>query len=89
MKSINYDGQMDYKYIRAWGQRLNSFPGYIENEVEKARRDHAPQTAIYQCQDGSWATFEEIESENSRNTIAMIIEKMQQEAQQENEKNAR
>lgn len=72
---------MDYKYIRAWGRMLHSLPGYIEGEVEKARRDHAPQTAIFCRQDGHWATFEEVENEISRNAVAAIVSQMQQEAQ--------
>lgn len=70
---------MDYAYIRAWGELLGSFPYYIEGEIEKARRDRAPQTAIYRRQDGSWATFEEIRSEGTRGDVTAIIEQMQRE----------
>lgn len=72
---------MEYAYIYAWGKMLNSLPGFIDAEIEKAKRDHAPQTAIFQRQDGSWATFEGIENETSRSTVAAIVRKMQQEAQ--------
>lgn len=65
---------MDYKYIRAWGQMLGSFPSYIEGEVERAKRDHAPQTAIYRRQDGSWATFEGIQRKDTRALVKQLAE---------------
>jgi hypothetical protein len=64
---------MDYLYIRAWGQLLGSVQNYIEVEVERARQDHAPETAIYRRQDGTWATFEEIQSEDAKECIASIV----------------
>lgn len=67
---------MDYIYIRAWGQFLGSFPGYIEGEVEKARRDNAPDTAIHRLQDGNWATFEDIADERAREHISTLAEKI-------------
>ena len=65
---------MDYLYIRAWGTALGSFLYYIEDQVEKARRDHAPETAIYRRQDGSWAVFEEIAAEDVKAHIAALVE---------------
>lgn len=70
---------MDYAYVRAWGQTLGSFPYYIEGEVEKARRSNAPETAIYQRDDGSWATFEGIASKDTRNAIAALASKLMSE----------
>lgn len=63
----------DYKYIRAWGIMLHSFPRYIEGEVEKARREGAPETAIYRQDDGAWATFEGIKREDARETIRALV----------------
>ena len=73
---------MDYLYIRAWGKMLGSFPSYIEREVEKARKTNAPQTAIYQRQNGSWATFGSVNSGATRDAVAMIVKQMQEEAHQ-------
>lgn len=67
---------MDYVYIRAWGQSMGSFPNFIVGEVERARRDRAPETAIYQRDDGSWATFEGIVAEDTRNRIAALAAKL-------------
>ena len=64
---------MDYKYIRAWGISLGSFDYYIENQIAKAKEDNAPQTAIYKRQDGTWATFEEIKREDTKEEIMRII----------------
>lgn len=64
---------MDYVYIRAWGQTLGSFPYYIEGEVEKARKESAPETAIYRRSDGTWVTFEDIERQNTKQRILEII----------------
>lgn len=72
---------MEYAYIRAWGKMLGSFPGYIEGEVEKAKRDHAPQAAIYRRQDGSWATFGSINSGDTRDAVQRIVKQVQQEDQ--------
>ena len=67
----------DYKYIRAWGMMLHSFPDYIEGEVEKARRDGAPETAIYRYSDGTWATFESIRLVGTKETILALIRDME------------
>lgn len=71
---------MEYAYIRAWGKMLGSLPGYIEREVEKATQDHAPQTAIYQRQDGSWVTIGSVSSGATRDAVATIVKRMQEDA---------
>lgn len=70
---------MDYLYIRAWGKMLGSCPCYIEREVEKARQTNAPGTAIYQRQDGSWMTFGQVESGDTRNAVAALAKQMREE----------
>lgn len=67
----------DYKYIRAWGMMLHSYSYYIEGEVEKARRDGAPETAIYRHDDGTWATFEGIRREDTKETIRALVRDME------------
>ncbi len=37
----------DYPYIRAWGWMMGSDRYYIEQEIETARADKAPEDAIY------------------------------------------
>jgi hypothetical protein len=74
---------MDYLYIRAWGQSLGSTNIFIEEEVRKARKDHAPETAIYHRQDGTWATFEEIDSEKTKEYIASIVVRLREQIEQD------
>ena len=51
---------MDYIYIRAWHRMTGSFAYYIEDQVDKAREDKAPQTAIYFDRYANrWVTLEE------------------------------
>lgn len=51
---------MDYIYIRAWHRMTGSFNYYIEDQVDKARADKAPETAIYFDRYGNrWVTLEE------------------------------
>jgi len=65
---------MDYLYIRAWGKLLGSFDYYIENEVCKARKDNAPQTAIYRNDDKTWQTVENVCEETKRQVEAIVKE---------------
>ena len=58
--------KLDYKYIRAWERMMASFPHYLEMQLEKARTEGAPETSIYRRDDGTWATFEDIKSENTK-----------------------
>ena len=38
---------IDYPYIRAWYRISGSFPYYIEQQVELARKDNAPHDAVF------------------------------------------
>ena len=67
---------MDYLYIRAWGKLLKSFPYFVDLQVEKARADKAPETAIYQRHDGTWATFEGIQREDTKREIQAMVSSM-------------
>ena len=71
---------MDYLYIRAWGKMLGSFPCYIDREVEKARQSQAPQTAIYQRDNGSWATFGSVNSGDTRDAVQTLVNQMKRES---------
>lgn len=63
---------VEYKYIVAWGRMMQSFSYYINGEVAKAIKDNAPKTAIYRQDDGTWATWEDIKSPDTRSTIEQI-----------------
>lgn len=66
----------EYLYIRAFGKILGSFQGYIEMEVDKAQREKAPQNAIFRRQNGSWATFDDIQYEDVRKRVQAIVDQM-------------
>jgi hypothetical protein len=62
---------MDYLYIRKWGRIVGSHDYYIENQVAKARRDNAPQNAIYKEDDG-WKTIEDITNSETRRELGLL-----------------
>lgn len=64
---------MDYPYIRAWGRLLHSFPYYVEGEIEDARRSKAPPDAIYSRSDGTWRTYRDITSDETRATVDRLL----------------
>lgn len=47
-----------YPYVYAWGRLMGSFHYYIEQQLEAAVKDKAPENAIYKKDDGTWATTE-------------------------------
>lgn len=66
----------NYIYLRAWCRMLGSFPAYTEYEAARAEADHAPPTAIYRRDDGTWATFEEIRREDAKQEVRAIVDEM-------------
>ena len=64
---------MDYIYIRAWHRMTGSFSYYIEDLVDKARADKAPETAIYFDRDENrWHTLEEC-AERTKERVKFYI----------------
>lgn len=56
----------DYPWVRAYGQAMGSFPYYINDQVQLARRDRAPQNATRRNDDGTWATTDDIVNPSMR-----------------------
>jgi hypothetical protein len=56
----------DYPFIAAWGRRMGSMAYYVSDQRELARKDGAPQRAIYKGQDGRWFTVDDITSPQKR-----------------------
>lgn len=54
-----------YKWIRAWGFLLGSYPYYVNEQIQRAKDTNAPETAIYEksapggIRTGEWATKED------------------------------
>ena len=70
---------LDYVYLRAWCRMMGSHSYYVDGEVEAARKDKAPQNAIYRDTKGNWMTFDGV----TRVTTREVIEKYVKEASQD------
>lgn len=71
------NGNMDYLYIRAWNKLMNSTSDFTENEVTTARKEKAPQTAVYKRKDGMWEIFEGIVRGETKQQLAELVAKME------------
>lgn len=68
---------MEYKAIAAWGKMLGSFQYFIDAETERARKDGAPEDAIYRDSiDDHWHTVRDIHSDRTARRLASIMEEM-------------
>lgn len=65
-----------YLYVRAWCKMLGSTQAYTRREVARAKKEHAPETAIFQRTDGTWAIFEGIQREDTKREIQSIVDEM-------------
>jgi hypothetical protein len=65
----------DFPYIRAWGRMMGSNQSYIDAEVEKAREENAPPTAIYKNSGNrvGWSTYEDITREDTKHLIDALM----------------
>lgn len=68
---------MDYPYIRAWCKIAGSPLDITENEVTTARKEKAPQTAVYKRKDGVWEIFEGIVRGETKQQLAELVAKME------------
>lgn len=69
---------MDYIYIRAWGQFMESQSWYIKDQVAMAHEDKAPGNAIHKHDDGTWATINDVTNPLTRRQVdqmAAVIQK--------------
>lgn len=65
---------MDYLAIRLWGQKLGSYGYYIEDQVNQARKDNAPQDAIYKRDNGTWARLSDIKDLDKRKDMRQFLD---------------
>ena len=65
---------MDYRHLRAWGLMMNSAPGYIHDQVKQARKEQAPDDAVFRDKDGRWHTFDEVTRTDTRHVMLNILE---------------
>ncbi len=70
---------LDYRYIRAWGAMLGSDSSYIKEQVELARKDKAPQNAIYKKltdkmkNNSTWKTTDDITREDTKYRLEQYL----------------
>lgn len=63
----------DYHWVREWGKLLDSNEAYIEAQVEKARKENAPENAVYKSNDGHWVTTDDVTSGTTREALGLDI----------------
>lgn len=56
---------------------MGSLPYYKEMQLEKARKENAPDTAIYRNNEGTWITFESITAESTKAYVAQLVAAME------------
>lgn len=64
-----------YKYVRAWCQFMGSFPYYITDQIDRAKEDNAPETAVYK-NDNGWVTLDQIVDQCTRTTIEVMADEL-------------
>ena len=62
----------EYKTIAAWGRMLGSNGSYVNQQINRAKEDNAPATAIYE-RDGEWSTIADIESRDTLRALITIL----------------
>jgi len=64
----------DYQHLRAWGRMMHSNSYYVKIQVEQARKDKAPDDAIYWSEmDERWVTFAEVTDAGTRRRIENML----------------
>lgn len=62
-----------FRHLAAWDHMMGSSNSWREMMQERAEADGAPIDAIYRKDDGSWATFGDTRSENTKHIIERIL----------------
>lgn len=64
----------NYPYVRAWGAMLRLSSYYIDDQVALARKENAPQDAMWRSVTGRWHCFHEMTKHNpNRELIAAYV----------------
>lgn len=71
---MDFDKQLSlYPWIIAWGHITGSYAHYIDAQVDKALKTDAPFDAIYQRDDGTWATLRECKNEGAIHRMTQYL----------------
>lgn len=74
---------MKYLSIVAWGRFTASSNDYIAAQLDKAKADNAPATAIYK-REGRWYTLDDISDEGTKTRVGNIMATLAQEIEERN-----
>lgn len=66
---ITWRTELDYLYIRAWGIVGDRDYRETERNLEMARKEGAPMSAIYKTEAGTWKTFKDVTSEGIKELL--------------------
>lgn len=67
----------NHPYVVAWCRYMGSKNYWIEDQLEKAGRESAPETAIYRKQEGGWVTLEELQNEPLQQALVEYVAQLQ------------
>jgi hypothetical protein len=62
-----------HKFVVAWGKYVDSKSYYIQDQLDLAEKENAPETAYSRRSDGTWRTIEQIEDPGLRATLEEYI----------------
>lgn len=67
MSAIKLKGfpQEKHAVLRAWCGMMGSYNYYTEAEIAEAKKDNAPEDAIYKRDTGQWARLSEVNNERT------------------------
>lgn len=68
--------KIKYHHLWAWDTMMASYPYWKEQNQRRARKEKAPIDAVYKNGKGEWVRFKDIESEDTKKRIKMILEKL-------------
>ena len=65
---------MDYIYLRAWDRMMGSSSYWCIENIARAKKDNAPQDAIYKNGD-HWQTVDDIVAIETKEILCIIVER--------------
>lgn len=73
MEEAMRDTRNDYRHLRAWCNMQGSSAAYTKGQLEQARRDKAPEDAVYWREESGWRTYSEVKNPETRFVMARLL----------------